>query len=163
MREVDYEKNLQWSDVFLRGSRGMFRSMCQSRHNYLDITTILLCFSYCQAQPQFQLSQVPAVLGWDSINFNFSPPTPLPPPPQGKYRGGHFKFVEPSLTVDKWPRTIWPINICPCIICPCNICPCNICPCNICLCNIFAYNICPGTKFGCLQLQPHLFGPNNQI
>ena len=34
---------------------------------------------HCQAQPQFQLSLVPAVLGWDSINFNFSPPTPHPP------------------------------------------------------------------------------------
>ena len=116
---------------------------------------------YCQAQPQFQLSPVPALLGWDSINFNFS--LPPHPPTQGKYRGRHFKFVEPSLTVDKWPSTIWPCNICPCNICPCNICPCNICPCNICPCNIFPYNICPGTKFGCLQLQPLLFGPNNQI
>ena len=34
---------------------------------------------YCQAQPQFQLSPVPALLGWDSINFNFSLPTPPPP------------------------------------------------------------------------------------
>ena len=33
----------------------------------------------CQAQPQFQLSPVPAMLGWDSINFNFSPHTPQPP------------------------------------------------------------------------------------
>ena len=30
---------------------------------------------FCQAQPQFQLSQVPAVLGWDSINFNSRPPS----------------------------------------------------------------------------------------
>ena len=36
---------------------------------------------FCQSQPQLQLSPVPAVLGWDSINFNFSPTTPPPPHP----------------------------------------------------------------------------------
>ena len=33
---------------------------------------------FCQAQPQFQLSQVPAVLGWDSINFDSPPPGKVP-------------------------------------------------------------------------------------
>ena len=49
---------------------------------FQNLSSVLLCDShnYCQAQPKFQLSPVPAVLGWDSINFNFSPPTPPHPP-----------------------------------------------------------------------------------
>ena len=34
---------------------------------------------FCQAQPQLQLSQVSAVLGWESIIFDFPPPPPHPP------------------------------------------------------------------------------------
>ena len=54
-------------------------------------------FQFCQAQSQLQLSGTELAL---------IPTFPHPPPPpQGKYPGGHFKLVEPSLTVDKWSRT----------------------------------------------------------
>ena len=36
------------------------------------------CHQNCQAQPQFQLSSVTALFGWDSIFFNFYPPTTPP-------------------------------------------------------------------------------------
>ena len=38
------------------------------------------CHQNCQAQPQFQLSSVTALFGWDSIIFNFYPPTTPPYP-----------------------------------------------------------------------------------
>ena len=50
-----------------------------------------------------------------------------PPNPQEKYRGGYFKFVEPSLTVNKWPSTIWPYNICPRNIWLCTIATTPVC------------------------------------
>ena len=50
---------------------------------------------FFQAQSQLQLS-------WTELALIS---TFRHPPPQGKYRGGHFKLVEPSLTVDKWSRT----------------------------------------------------------
>ena len=49
----------------------------------------------CQAQSQLQLS-------WTGLALISTFPHPTP---QGKYHGGHFKLVEPSLTVDKWSRT----------------------------------------------------------
>ena len=51
----------------------------------------------CQAQSQLQLS-------WTELALISTFPHP-PPHPQGKYHGGHFTLVEPSLTVDKWSRT----------------------------------------------------------
>ena len=90
---------------------------------------------YCQAQPQFQLSPVPAMLGWDSINFDFSPPPPPYPPREST--------VEDILSLWNHPRLLKSVSVPFDYVtfvhitfvhatfvhatCPCNICPCNIC------------------------------------
>ena len=52
------------------------------------------CYYHCQAQSQLQHCYTELAL---ILTF----PLSTHPHPQGKYRRGHFKFVELSLTVDK--------------------------------------------------------------
>ena len=67
-------------------------------------------------------------------NLQFLLPSSVPAPAKLDWVSINFNFSSPT-------------------ICPYNIFTCNICP----------SKICPGTKCGCLQLEPLQSGPNNQI
>ena len=125
-----------WSDKRLELQSSLEGPIWQLSDDPYHCHTQSVSWHNCQAQSQLQFN-------WTEIALISTFPHPIhrlrnfshpihrlrnpPPPPQGKYRRGHFNFVGPSLNVDKWSSDISPCNICPCNICPCNIYPCNNC------------------------------------